>query len=138
MHFLTLPANSDPVYPIPDDPDHAVHRAQIVTDAKVVFIASCYIGQYIKILWNISPKTTGRALVVPVLSPGQPTTVLLGHASTYWVYLLLDLLGPQHMTVGAAVKDVNNKMGAMRVDSQGNPILERWQVIGDPNVQAPL
>lgn len=131
--LLVLPPDNDPTYPIPTVPNSTM-RAQISTDAKVVFLGSCFIVPNFQTWWNITPSTQHRALIVPVRQGNSP--VYLGHASSAWAYILQDLFGPGHLTVGEAVKHTNNILATLR-NEQNHPIQERWEVIGDGNVKLP-
>jgi hypothetical protein len=127
---LVLPPNPRTPFTIPEYAN-SITTTRIQTEAKVVFIGSCFIGPDFQSLWNIGPSTKGQVMVVPT-SAGS--SVILGHALVAWDRLLDDLV-LQHMTVGSAVTDTNTYLKSLPPDVNGNPITEQWQPVGDSSVK---
>lgn len=120
---LAAAPNNDPQFPV-HQYANTVTTPQIQTEAKVVFIGSCFIGPPFLSLWNIQSGTTGKALIVPQGS----SQVLLGHALTAWAHLLDDLILKQQK-VQDAVSETNQFL-------RGLPgVTEQWQIVGDGNVK---
>jgi hypothetical protein len=97
---------------------------QITTQAKVVFVGSCYSGLVFQNLWNINQNTKGQVLIVP-LNPSQE--VLLGQAYNAWLKFLSDMV-IGNMTAQAAVQDTNTYLA-------GIGISQSYTWIGDGTVQ---
>ena len=125
---LVAPPSDDPQYPVPPY-ENAVVAERIKTQAKVVFIGSCFVAPTFQNLWNISNDSKNQALIVPM---GQ-SEVILGHAAAAWAHLLHDLVA-LHMKVNAAVSETNAWLLTQH-DVNGHPVTEQWQVIGDGNVK---
>ena len=125
---LVPPPNSNPPFPVPQYVNSVVTNG-IKTQTKVVFIGACFIGPTFQALWNINNQTVGQAMLVPT-NPNSEAN--LGHAVFAWTRILDDMLLSK-MTVGAAVQETNQYLSTLH-DVNGNPIPERWQVVGDPNV----
>jgi len=106
-----------------------IQVTQINTQAKVVFVGSCFIGPIFEALWNITPSTKGQALIVPIGSQA----VILGHALAAWENILDDLVN-KHMTVGDAVNQTNSYLPTT-LDNNLNHPAEQYQVIGDASVK---
>jgi hypothetical protein len=103
---------------------------RINTEAKVVFIGSCFSGPAFESLWNVNGQTTGQAMIV-LSNPSS--TVPLGHAVAAWERILDDMVN-RHMTVGEAVQEADTYLPTI-LDVQGQPISEQYRVIGDVNVK---
>ncbi len=88
---------------------------RLTSQAKIVFIASCYIAQEFKDLWGITDTTPGRMLIVPVDQDAQ-TDLLLG--GKVWRSIADSL--SRGLTVGQALERAN---GAL-------PSNKRWMRIG--------
>lgn len=99
--------------------DREVQR--ITTQAKIIFVASCNLGEPFKKLWDIDDVTQGRALVV---SPTVETR--LDESVIAWMFVAKHLV--QGKTIAQAVAVANQVM-----ENRGRP--ERWEIVGDPNVR---
>ena len=95
----------------------------VATNAKVLFFASCKIGDVFNSLWGIDSNTKGRALIVPS-TPIQNTNLLNGAIA--WLSIATALA--EGKTVSQAVQLGNDAVAA----SFGT---DRWTVIGDLNAK---
>ncbi len=92
------------------------HREwRLASQAKIVFIASCYIGPEFQDLWGITDTTPGRMLIVPVDQNAQ-TDLLLG--GKVWLSIADSLRRGQ--TIGQALSTANGPL----------PPMQRWKRIG--------
>ena len=96
-------------------PENIRREYRLATQAKVVFIASCYIGPEFTDLWGITETTPGRMLIVPVNEDAQ-TDLLLG--AKVWLSIAGSL--SHGLTVGEALRDAN----------EGLPMSQQWHRIG--------
>lgn len=127
---LVLPPNPRTLFPIPQYANSVI-TTRIQTQAKVVFIGSCYIGSDFQSLWNINNTTTGQAMLVP---KSTTVPVILGHALVAWTRLLDDMI-LRHMSVQSALTETNAYLLTLPPDANGNPVTEQWQIIGDSSVR---
>jgi len=133
---LVLPPTDVPPFPVPTYVN-SITTTRINTQARVVFIGSCFNGPSFMSLWNIHDQTIteqatkGQAMIV-LANPNS--AVILGHAVVEWARILDDMI-LQHMSVDAAVAEANQYLLNQGRDVQGNPITEQWKVVGDGNVK---
>jgi hypothetical protein len=125
----SLPTDN-PQYSTNDSTLQVIDSPSFVTQARVVFVAACYIGPSFEQLWNINSGTIGQVLIVPSNPNSQ---ILMGHAFTAWEELTFDM-AVQGMTAQAAVNETNTFL-ATQHDNLGNPLNERYTFIGDGNVK---
>lgn len=129
------PDPNNPCYNYGFDPP-PTYRAQIPTDAKIIFIAACDdFNGVLGSLWNITNGTQGQALVMPDLSTTPdniPGSVDLWQGAVEWEQIDINLAAGQ--TIQQAVADANQYIKA-------NPAMfvtgysQAWLIVGDPNVK---
>ena len=80
----------------------------IESNAKVIFVGACRVGELFMSLWNIDDATTDRALIVP--DGATVDTDLMAAARAY--VRIVQSLAVQGKTVAQAVVDGNNRLAA--------------------------
>jgi hypothetical protein len=95
-----------------------IYKDKLVTKVKVVFIASCWVADLFKSLWDIDQDTPGRSLIVPL---GNATS----QADLYWAALAwqqiaisLSPVGTTGKSVFQAVKDANDWLASYHANLQ--------------------
>lgn len=129
------PDPNNPCYNYGYDPP-PTYRAQIPTDAKIIFIAACDdFNGVLGSLWNITNATQGQALVMPDLTTtpdGMPGSVDLWQGAVEWEQINISLAAGQ--TIQQAVTAANQYIKA-------NPTMfftnysQAWLIVGDPSVK---
>lgn len=94
---------------------------KIRTEARIIFVASCALGDTFESLWDINQATNGRALVV-----STNETVDLVHASRAWIEMATELASGKN--ISSAVEGTNSYMASLGLS-------ERWEVVGDGSVR---
>jgi IPT/TIG domain-containing protein/Big-like domain-containing protein/galactose oxidase-like protein/Kelch motif protein len=122
----TIPNSSYPPYPLVDPPKGIDYEIvdSFSTKARIVFLAACDIGPVLEQFWNITPKTTGQALIVPDRSKFSGD-VSLFHGAAAWQVMATALANGS--SVQGALSKANTYM-------QQQTYSERWTFVGDGNV----
>jgi hypothetical protein len=82
--------------------EHSTYRPQLATQARIVFIGACVIGDQFKAWWNVNDDTKDQALVVPQ----TVTPTGLTAAAHAWIEIQRRLMSG-HVSLKRAVDDTN-------------------------------
>jgi hypothetical protein len=99
---------------------------RFVSNVKIVFIASCQVGETFLQMWGIDINTKGRSLIVP--ASGSTASTDLFFAAKAWELIAIRLANG--LSVFEAVDRTNKEFLAPSRYSDGTPVTLRFMAIG--------